>query len=97
MILHIATFRLREDVTETEVSAVADELAALPDKISALQQYYIGPDVGLREGNGDFGVVAMVADEADLTAYLEHPEHVPVAAKLRALAADRTAVQIRVD
>jgi Stress responsive A/B Barrel Domain len=95
MILHVAIFRLREDVTEAEVSAVAEELAALKGTISALQNYYVGPDAGLRAGNGDFGVVAQVADEDGLIAYLEDPEHVKVASKLRALAVERTAVQIR--
>jgi hypothetical protein len=94
MIKHVVTFTWK-DATDTEaVASVMQALRELPASIQELQAYEFGPDLGLNEGNGDFALVATVADEVALGVYLEHPLHVPVAKRLRELAQSRTAVQI---
>jgi hypothetical protein len=97
MIVHIVTFTWREGVTDEQVREACEGLARLPELIPALQRYRFGPDADLREGNADFGIVAEVPDAEGLLAYLEHPEHVVVAGKLREMAASRSAVQVRVE
>lgn len=97
MIKHIVIFKWGEDVTEAEISAAVEGLRALPGVIDALEDYLAAPDLGLTEGTGDFAIVATVASPEALRTYLDHPRHVEVVARLRAIAASRTAVQVAAD
>jgi Stress responsive A/B Barrel Domain len=96
MIAHVVTFVFNPETGPDDVAEVTALLDALPGQIEVLQDYRHGPDLGLTAGNGDFAIVATVADEAGLRAYAEHPAHVEVVTLLRAMAASRTAVQIAV-
>jgi hypothetical protein len=97
VIKHIVIFKWREDVTEADVSAVLAQLRALPSVIDALEDYLATPDLGLTDGTGDFAIVASVASPDALRTYLDHPRHVEVATRLRAMAESRTAVQVAAD
>ncbi len=97
MIQHIVIFKWREDVSDAEVAAVLEGLRALPGEIDALEGYLVAPDLGLTEGTGDLAIVATVADAEALRSYSDHPRHAAVVARLRAMAASRTAVQVSVD
>ena len=92
--LHVALFTWHDHVTTDEVADITVGLRALPEQIPALQRYEVGPDLGIREGTADFGVVARVADADGLRAYLEHPAHKAVTDKMKSMIATRTAVQI---
>jgi hypothetical protein len=97
VIKHIVIFKWREDVTEAEISAVVEDLRALPGMIDALEDYLAAPDLGLTEGTGDLAIIATVASREALRTYLDHPRHVEVVARLRTMAASRTAVQVAAD
>lgn len=96
MIKHVVTFTWKDGVTDDQIANVVADLARLPSRIDALDDYTFGADLGLTEGTGDFAIIATVANPSALRAYLEHPDHVPVAQGLRALASNRIAVQIPV-
>jgi hypothetical protein len=97
VIKHIVIFKWREGVTDAEVSDAMSELHALPSAIDALESYLAAPDLRLTEGTGDFAIVATVASADALRSYLDHPQHVAVVTRLRAMAASRTAVQVSAD
>jgi hypothetical protein len=97
MIKHIVIFKWREDVTAADISSVLEDLRALPDAIDALESYLAAPDLGLSEGNGDLAIVATLASPEALRSYLDHPQHVAVVTRLRAMAESRTAVQVSDD
>lgn len=97
MIKHIVIFNWREGVTDADISEVLDELHALPSAIDALESYLAAPDLRLTEGTGDLAIIATVANAEALRRYLDHPRHVAVVARLRAMAASRTAVQVSAD
>jgi hypothetical protein len=95
MIMHLATFVWRDGVTAEQVEPFSAALATLPAQIPQLRRYVYGRDLGLRPGNGDFGVCALVDDRAGLLAYLDHPEHQRAVRELALPFAERrTAVQI---
>jgi Stress responsive A/B Barrel Domain len=95
MILHVVVFTWQEHVTEAQVAEITAALRALPPQIPELQRYDAGPDLGLNPNTGDYGVVALVADEAGLRAYLDHPAHQATVRDLIAPnVAQRSAVQI---
>ncbi|WP_460348441.1 Dabb family protein [Actinoallomurus acanthiterrae] len=94
----MAVFRWADDADPAQVAGLREALAELPTLIPALVTYRFGEDLGLRKGNGDFGVMAAVANEADVSAYLDHPAHLAVVEKYTSvMAADRTTVQFTTD
>ena len=97
MILHIASFRWKDDVTEADVAALTDALRVMAAGIPEIASYAAGPNLHLRPGGADYGVAAIVADAAGLDAYLDHPEHKAVYDRfLGRMIAERSAVQLPV-
>ena len=55
-------------------------------------------DLGLRQGNADFGLAALVATPEAIAEYLDHPAHKDLFSRVIApMCESRTAVQIEVD
>jgi hypothetical protein len=97
MILHIATFRWKEDVTAQDVAALTEQLLEMAAGIPELVAYRAGENLHLRPGGADYGVAAVVADEAALAAYLDSDAHKAVYdALLGRMIAERAAVQLPV-
>ncbi|MGW6795303.1 Dabb family protein [Streptomyces chartreusis] len=95
MIMHVVTFTWKPEVTAEQVISLTAALSRLPGQMPAPLQYRFGPDLGLHTRNGDFAVVATVADEDALRSYVEHPQHLEAVAQyIRPVTARRTAVQI---
>lgn len=93
--MHLVTFSWRAEVTNDDVLAVIEGLSSLPDQIPELLSYNFGPDLGLREGNSDFAVAAVLDTPETLAGYLDHPEHVRIIKEfIGPLIATRQAVQI---
>lgn len=98
MIRHVVCFRWIEGTGPEQVAAVAAGLATLPEEIPEIRRYQFGSDLGLRDGNADFAVVADFDDEAGWRAYRDHPAHQRVSdERIGPIVADRLAVQLRVD
>ncbi len=77
MILHLAAFRWKDDVTDQDVADLTEQLTAMAAAIPALRSYECGESLRLRPGGADFGVAAIVEDEAGLSAYLDSPSMPP--------------------
>lgn len=91
----MAMFEWKPGVTADQVSAFEADLATMPTVISGIQDYRFGRDLGLREGNFDFGVVAQLAGPGDVARYLDHPAHQElVSTHVVGMVATRRAVQI---
>jgi hypothetical protein len=94
MIKHCVTFRFVEGTSDEAISAFAEGLAGLPAQIDVLKSYSFGRDLGLRDDNADFAVVAEFEDPDGVDIYATHPAHVAVIENLgKAIVAARTAVQ----
>jgi len=97
MILHIATFRWKDEITEADVTALTDALTDMAGGIPEIRSYAAGPNLRLRPGGADYGVAAIVDDAAGLDAYLDHPAHKAVYERhLGWMIAERSAVQLPV-
>jgi hypothetical protein len=96
-VLHMAVFKWFDGVTEDQVDALCTELATMPSRIEGVRSYRFGRDLGLRDGNFDFGVVAELDAPGDVERYLDHPLHRElVAAHIVHMVATRRAVQIAI-
>ncbi|HYM50362.1 MAG TPA: Dabb family protein [Candidatus Limnocylindrales bacterium] len=94
MLRHVALFRWKPEVTAEDVSRIEEGLRSLPAAIPCIRSYRFGRDLGLQEGNADFGVVADFVDEEGLRTYAEHPAHLAVLTeRIRPHIARREAIQ----
>ena len=75
MIMHVLTFTWNDAATDEKVAALALALREFASTDGAADTFACGPDLGLRPGNADFGLVATFADQATFRAYLDHPAH----------------------
>lgn len=87
-------FRWIDDVDDADVDAVAAGLDALPDQIPSIASYHHGRDLGVNEGNFDYGVVAEFVSIGDYLTYRDHPAHRTfIAEHITGRVADRAALQ----
>lgn len=94
MILHIAVFSWKDDVTEADVTALTEALLGMAAGIPQLKSYTAGTNLRLRPG-GDYAVAAVVEDAAALDAYLDSEAHQQVYADyLGRMIATRMAAQL---
>jgi hypothetical protein len=97
MILHIASFRWKDDVTADDVAGLTDALRAMAAGIPELRSYLCGENLRLRPGGADYGVAAIVDDEAGLAAYLDSAGHADVYERyLGRMISERSAAQLPV-
>jgi hypothetical protein len=75
MILHLAMFTWREDVSPQDVAELTAQLEAMAAGIPALRAYHCGENLRLRPSEADYAVAATVDDEAGLAAYLDSDAH----------------------
>jgi len=98
MILHTVSFRWRQGVTESDVASLTQALMEMAASIPSLRSYIAAPNLHLRPGGADYGVVAIVDDAAALDAYLDHPAHIAVyKSHLEQMLGERTATQLPID
>ena len=65
-------FRLKEDAPEGTLESLSEGLSVLAQSISAISTYSYGRDLGLREGNYDFAVVADFENAKAFAGYAKH-------------------------
>ena len=95
MILHIATFRWKDEVAEADVTALTAALTEMAAGIPEIRSYSADVNLHLRPGGSDYGVAAIVDDAAGLDTYLDHPAHKAVYENFIGwMLAERSAVQL---
>lgn len=95
MILHLAAFTWKDDVTADDIAELTSQLRDMAAQVPELRSYHCGPNLRVRPSPADFGVAAVVEDERALEAYLDSPEHAAVYERLLGrMIADRVAVQL---
>jgi hypothetical protein len=98
VILHLAAFRWKDDVSAEDVAQLCDALVAFRRRVDGIVDYHFGPDLGMRPDNADFGIVAVMESPETLHGYLDHPAHQELYKQvLGPMIALRTAVQIMVE
>ena len=87
MIRNLTLVNIKPGTTEQQIRAVEDALRSL--KLSGLMAMTMGRDLGLREGNMDFGLVIDFEDEDAYHAFDGDAEHNRIRRELIAPIADR--------
>ncbi|MFB2554348.1 Dabb family protein [Herbiconiux liangxiaofengii] len=86
-----ATEPAERDAATAEITRLLSSLPPLIPSISALT---VGPNMAYFDTNWDVVLVADFETLADLDAYQVHPEHQAVVPRIKALVAQRAAVDI---
>lgn len=94
MLRHIVMFRLEDDAPEGTRELLAEGLSRLAESISEITTYSYGADLGLRDGNFDFAVVADFESAEAYAGYVSHPDHQAfIRDQLTPVVAERVALQ----
>jgi hypothetical protein len=75
MITHVVIFSWRPECVAAQIEQFQTALSRLAAELRELVTLIHGPDLGYRNGNGDYGLVATFADREAWSAYQAHPEH----------------------
>ena len=95
MILHLAAFTWKDDVTADDIAELTTQLREMAAQIPELRSYHCGPNLRVRPSPADYGVAATVEDTRALEAYLDSPVHAAVYERLLGrMIAERVAVQL---
>lgn len=97
MIAHVAVFTFGPDMSKERLEALAGDLRAMALRLPSIRKYIVGPNLHMRPGGADLGVVAVLEDQGGIDAYLDSPDHVDlVATSIAPFLVQRQAVQIDV-
>lgn len=98
MIAHLVAFTFKPDVTQEQIAGLTATLTAMGAELPSVKAYVAGPNLHLRPKGADYGVLAVVEDQAGLDAYLDSPQHQQAFTDfLGPMTQTRMAVQIPVD
>jgi len=98
MILHIAQFTFKPEVTPTDVDALQAALYDMVAQLPFIKSYIAHPNLRVRPSDTDFVCVALLEAPEDLERYMEAPEHKKVYAEhLDWMVASRSAAQVPVE
>jgi hypothetical protein len=75
MLNHVVLIELNEGVTDEQVDAILEGLAALPPVISQIRSYEYGRNAGLSPNSVDLAIVAKFDSAEDFATYRDHPAH----------------------
>jgi len=75
MVTHMVIFTWIAEVTAEQVQGLQQALNQLAAEFSATATISHGPDLGFRDVNGDYALVATFPDRAGWDAYQADPRH----------------------
>jgi hypothetical protein len=75
VVTHVVIFTWIAEATEAQVKALGEGLTLLASELADLVTISHGRDLKLRDGNGDYALVATFTDQAAWSAYQAHPSH----------------------
>jgi hypothetical protein len=80
-VVHVVTLTFKPDAADSVVSELAAALDNLAPQSKATW-YQHGPDLRTRDGNADYAIAAVFADEQTFRAYMASPAHQRIISEL---------------
>ena len=88
MINHVVLAKFKPGVGKADIEELERMLDDLPNKITEIQTYEFGQDLGHAAKSYDFAIVALFANLEALDRYQTHPQHLPAVKKIREICDD---------
>lgn len=92
---HIVLFAFKDEVPAAERAAILEAIQGLRTTVPSLRSLEVGENISPARAQGYTHILCETFDDrAGLAEYGTHPAHVPVAARIRAAAAQLLAVDL---
>jgi hypothetical protein len=85
MLNHVVLMKFKPDVSDADIDNLEQALDNLPNVIVEIQMYEFGRDILRTERSYDFALVSLFSNQQALQRYQQHPAHVEVGSRLKAL------------
>jgi hypothetical protein len=85
MLNHVVMMKFKPEVSEEDIRDLEKALDGLPNRIMEIKMYEFGRDLLKSERSYDFALVGLFTNLQALARYQKHPDHLPVAAKVRSM------------
>ena len=85
MLTHVVMMKFKPDVKQADIDELEKTMDELPNTIMEILTYEFGRDVIKSERSFDFALVSNFANPEALERYQNHPEHLKVLEKLKAI------------
>jgi hypothetical protein len=93
---HVVMMKFADGLDHEFIDTVRERFNQLPQDIQVIRSFVHGADVGISEGNYDYGVIADFDNLDDYRTYRDHPQHVLLIAEILAgNVIDRVAIQLK--
>jgi hypothetical protein len=93
---HVAWLRFKEGVSTDRIEKHMAACRSLVGRVPVIQNLECGPNLSDRAGGFTHCIIVSLPDHDALPAYLDHPEHVPVAEALVADVAELRVMDVEV-
>jgi hypothetical protein len=93
---HVAWLKFNDDVDPQRIERHLQACRSLVGQVPAVLNLECGTNFSDRAGGFTHCIIVSLADRDALTAYLEHPNHVPVGEALKADLADLRVMDVEV-
>ena len=93
---HVAWLRFKDEVSPERIDEHLAACRALVGPVPVLENLECGPNLSDRAGGFTHCIIVSLRNRDALAAYLEHPEHVPVAEALVADLAELRVMDVEV-
>ncbi len=88
MIIHIALFRWKKNISKNHVGKIASELRLLKRKSEGLIDIFCGENFSNYSKGFDYGIVVLFKDKVSLETYRNLPEHKNLAQEIEKIEED---------
>ena len=96
MIIHIALFKFKSDISKEEIDSAMVEVRALKDKIPQVLEISAGENFSKHSQDFTHAIVVKFANKEDIDSYRAHPDHKPVADKLDQIEEDSIGIDFEI-
>ena len=93
---HVAWLRFKDGVSTDRIEKHMAACRSLVGRVPVIQNLECGPNLSDRAGGFTHCIIVSLPDHDALPAYLDHPEHVPVAEALVADVAELRVMDVEV-
>ena len=93
---HVAWLKFKDGVSPERIESHMDACRSLVGRVPVVQNLECGPNLSDRAEGFTHCIIVSLPDRDALSAYLDHPEHIPVAEALVADVADLRVMDVEV-
>lgn len=96
MIIHVALFKFKPEVSKEVIDTAMDEVRVLRNKIPQILEIAAGENFSKHSKGLTHAIVVKFNSREDIDAYRAHPDHKPIADKLDQMEEDSIGVDFKV-